>query len=510
MTSELAIRLPVDEVTLMEDRARVVRRGLVALPAGRTRLIVSGAAPVLADKTLAARSATARIDDAAVTRRRVHAPELRAEAVRELEARIEESADALGAHRERLARVDESLELLAQAADRTVEELQLDAAWSRADPDAWKRRLAALAELEQRLRTERATVKRDVEDAARELAHRRARRDAEARPSDDLVAAIAITVEVEAAGEHALELEYVVPNACWRPRHRATLEGERVRVESEGCVWQNTGEDWDEVLLRFSTQRPSLGAEPPRLGTDRLAVRRKAERIVVEQRQQVVETTGLGQGARAAPEVPGIDDGGEVQELVAAHRVRVPSDGRPHRAPLFEMIAPVQESLTCAPELAPAILRKTAQVNTAARPLLAGPVELVRGGGPIGRTSILYVAPGERFELGWGPDPALRVHRALEETVEEQKLLSSWHRSKRTIVDKLSNLGPEPRRVDLVERVPVSEIEKLEIAVDVEATGRDADADGFVRWTVELAPFGREKVVLVYGVHRHADVSGTF
>ncbi|MEZ4339956.1 MAG: mucoidy inhibitor MuiA family protein [Sandaracinaceae bacterium] len=508
---DIEIHVPVDEVTLMEDRARVVRRGTVELPAGRSRLVLRGVAPVLSDKTLIARSTTARVDDATVTRRQLHRPEDRADAVRELDARIESQRRAVQELRERRRRAEESLSLVTQAARRTVEELEVDAAWCRADVEAWKRRLASVAELEARLRAERLAANRALDDASRVLRALEARRDAEARPSDAIETRITVAVEVEEAGAHALEVEYVVPNACWRPRHRATLEDGRLRFESEGCVWQRTGEDWDDVRLRFSTQRPSLGAEPPRLATDRLRVRRRAERIVVEARQQAVETTGLGRGPAAAPELPGIDDGGEVQELVATHRTRVPSDGRPYRAALFEATVDVEETLTCCPELAAAVIRKTEQVNGSPRPLLAGPVDLVRGGGYVGRTSILYVAPGERFALGWGPDPALRVHRAVEETAEKSKMLSSWITSTRSVVDKLSNLGPEPKRVELVERVPISELEaKLEIAVDVEKTGRDADADGFVRWTLELAAFGREKVELRYVVNRHSDVTGSF
>ena len=51
---ELVAEVPVVEVTLLEDRALVVRRGLVELPPGRSRLRIDGVAPVLVDKTLAA------------------------------------------------------------------------------------------------------------------------------------------------------------------------------------------------------------------------------------------------------------------------------------------------------------------------------------------------------------------------------------------------------------------------------------------------------------------------
>ncbi|MCA9687369.1 MAG: DUF4140 domain-containing protein, partial [Myxococcales bacterium] len=49
---QIAAELPVVEVTLLEDRALVVRRGVVELAVGRTQLRVDGVAPVLVDKTL--------------------------------------------------------------------------------------------------------------------------------------------------------------------------------------------------------------------------------------------------------------------------------------------------------------------------------------------------------------------------------------------------------------------------------------------------------------------------
>src|SRR5215217_4754121 len=57
-------------VTLLEDRARVVRRGSVKLIAGRNQLFIPGMAPVLQDVSLRAetQSPGARIADARVRR----------------------------------------------------------------------------------------------------------------------------------------------------------------------------------------------------------------------------------------------------------------------------------------------------------------------------------------------------------------------------------------------------------------------------------------------------------
>ena len=52
MTAPTTIEAPVTEVTLMEDRAHAVRQARVELPAGSSRLRVTGVTPILADRTL--------------------------------------------------------------------------------------------------------------------------------------------------------------------------------------------------------------------------------------------------------------------------------------------------------------------------------------------------------------------------------------------------------------------------------------------------------------------------
>src|SRR5262249_31705661 len=142
-------------------------------------------------------------------------------------------------------------------------------------------------------------------------------------------AKLVIDLVAEHASEVTVTASYIVPGAAWRPYHRARLVRETARVEWEttACVWQATGEDWRDVDLTCSLERPSLGVEPPELADDELYARRKPDQVVVETREQELETTGLGGGPA---EVPGIDDGGVGLKLAATH-VSVRADGRPHR-----------------------------------------------------------------------------------------------------------------------------------------------------------------------------------
>lgn len=511
------IEAPVDEVVLLEDRAHVYRRARLELEAGRHRLVIEGVAPVIADKTLVgAIEEGAGVVLAGTTIRR------------EMVFRDLDTDDsALGAlERERremdlaIQRTNHELEMLdthAHALDRlaalTYGDVAVDAAWGRVVDDTWRERLGALRLRERDLRVRGAELGSEL----RRLGETRSRLQARIARLENPAAAdsarIEIDLEVEAATAITLRVDYVVPGACWRPRHTAELlavEPPRVRFTTEACVWQNTGEDWNHVQLELSTERASLGSEPPRLETDRLRYKKKSETVVVEARQQAIDTAGLGRRTQAAAELPGIDDGGDALNLRAAERVDVPSDGRPYRAPLSVFDSDAELSLVAYPELSPCVFTRTELCNAGAAPILAGPVELIRASGPVGRTQVLYIAPDERFELGWGPDAELRVHRTARVKDATSRLLSSWVSRGHEVEVTLSNLGTSARRVEVAERVPVSEIDKVKIELDLdETTDRAApDRDGISRWTVELPPRGHHRLQLRYTVKKHEDVAG--
>jgi len=517
----LPLNAPVVEVTVLEDRARVVRSGRARLGPGLQRVQVAHVAPVLSDATLSVTPEPGhtgvRVVDCRVLRRLVPRS-AGAEEPESQRERLEAERESLDRE---LAKLDAERTLAAQQAgtlvclaELTLAEITEDVAWGRAEPGAWADRLEALdqrSDVAQR-RLVDLLHESDKKRRTRDLLHERIQ--TLRNPSREEWAAVEADLVVEEPGECTLRLEYVVPGACWRPHHTARLlEGPTPRIEfrTEGSVWQNTGEDWTAVRLLLSTQRPSLGTDPPTLTSDLLRVRDKPEAVVVEAREQEVATTGLGspQGGASA-QLPGIDDGGEAVSLTTEAPASVPTDGRPYRVPLSCFQAEAETALVALPELVPAVLLRSTQTNGGSSPILAGPVDLIRSGGLAGRTSVLFVAPGERFSLGWGPELEVRVLRDVESSEDAQKLLSSWEVRQHRVTVRLSNIGPRSRTVEVSERVPVSEIDKVVVVPNEEGTTerRRPDSDGFVRWRVRLQPFRHERLDLKYTLKKHGSVKG--
>jgi uncharacterized protein (TIGR02231 family) len=534
--SAAIIDVPVREVTLLEDRARVVRRGELALDAGLSRVRVEAVAPALSDKTLTATIAGpgAMVADARVFRRLMvsfdepgrAAEEPGAILAAELE-RLDDVIDELETERILVERHAAGFEQIAQM---TFAELSEDVGWGRAIGAEWAQRLDQLRDAERGLRERQVELAGELEERRRERQRLHERMVQGTHRQEREWAAVDLDITATEAGTYTIEIEYVVPGACWRPYHTAQLmaagtaaagaeadesdaeAGWRMVFVTDACVWQNTGEDWDDVQLILSTERASLGISPPVLYSDIVRVKRRSEAVVVEAREQEIQTTGLGTGddVPVAQDLPGIDDGGVVLNLRAARRSSVPADGRPYRIELARFTSEAEVELVAMPELASCVFFKSMQRNNGKGPILAGPVDLIRQSGLVGRTEVLFIAAGERFELGWGPEPDLRVRRDTEVTEEKSRLLSAWVERTHEIEVRLSNLSGREHRVMVTERIPISEIDKVKIDIDSHETtdSERPDANGFVTWQVTLPAGGHQRIALAYTLKKHEDVVG--
>lgn len=529
--SRQRITVPITRVTLLEDRAQVLRMATVEVPPGKSRLAIWEVAPTLQDVSLRVESRAPQgappdprathVEDARVRRamRVGHAEKPEVASVLELkleglERRHRELVD--DAHR-----ASQRASVVGEMMQKAVGEIPEDAAWSLGDPAQWKQTFEALSQKSRGLLQEAQATRAAIEEVRAEARFTADVRQLLDSPDKQMLAIIEIDLNNKDAQARSVDVvvEYTVPNALWRPAHEAALQDGLITLSSRAAVWQNTGEDWVDVDLVFSTARSSLGHEPPRLSDDRLSVQKRDTRVVVAAREVAVANAGLGRGGNgagaAAPprsqglELPGVDDGGDIQNLKSLHKVSVPSDGRPSFVPVATFTSPAEVTLVVMAEVDDKAFVKAVGTHKGKDPLLAGPVELVRHSGFVGTTRTLFVAPGEKFQLGFGPDDDVRVQRTVEtrEVVDE---VDRWRRRTNSVALYLSNLGPDDKQVEIVERLPVSEIEHVKVTLQADKTSGSPhlDDDGFLKWTMTVPARGRLRLGLVYVVAFAPGVTG--
>ncbi|MFG1810042.1 mucoidy inhibitor MuiA family protein [Streptomyces sp. NPDC049040] len=518
--------LPITAVTCMEDRAQIERAGSVRLGAGVGRLRIGPVTPLTADRSLRADFAAdsgARVVDARVVRTYTPTPpgepgreasELRRE-VHQLE---QELADAKLLRQ----RLDSALAVVGQARTDLHRDIVQGAGGGDADPERWADRLDRVEQEAEPRIGELHKLRRRLHDIEEELREARLALAVVETAPQQLTAHLDLVVEAERDGTAELRVTGLVPCALWRPAYRATLAADRasVRVETDAFVWQETGEDWTGVRLTLSTARPTLAASPPVLADDVLTLRDRSveERRTVEVNLREEEIRTVGGTSPAAPAgLPGLHDGGDVRVLAAPHPVSVPSDHRPHRVHVTSFAAPCTVEDTCAPELSPLVVATARLTNTSGHVLLAGPVDLVRGSGFVGRGRLDFAGAGEEFEVAFGSEDTFRVVRHTEESRDTTGLAAINQRTVltrrvRLFVSRLdARPGAPERRITVRERVPVSEVSAVEVDVrtaDCRPAPDTLDDEGIARYELRLGPGEHREIELVYDITAAASVTG--
>ena len=118
----------------------------------------------------------------------------------------------------------------------------------------------------------------------------------------------------------------------------------------------------------------------------------------------------------------------------------------------------------------------------------------------------------------------MRVHRTETRERDEAGLLGYWNVQTVRVAVRLSNLGTERREIVVTERIPISEVEQVEVQVaaadafvldDDRAARRSrrsprarSTSAAWSSWSVELPPLGRRAVTLEYKVKSQRGVAG--
>lgn len=503
-------------VTFFEDRAEVLRRAHTSVERGVSRVRIRGISTMVDDPSLIAnvRGAPARVLLCRVHRQLRQVPvgddsELQASEADQRSARArritaERTVEARNNHELRVTALLSSWLEALQRVPRGASAQGLDS-WRRAHDELHTAQLQAIEEL---AAAQRELAAAQLDEKRADQRYQQARR---LRPRYE--AQVELQLEATAAAEATIELTYRLPCALWRPEHMCRLlqteGGPQLAITTYAVVWQRTGEEWPAVSCRFSTARPAQSATAPLLTEDPLRLRKRTEserrHIMVEAREQAIMAAGVQRGDRAVEEMPGVDDGGEPLSFEAPRPHDLPSSGQPVRVEVGQLILPCTVERVAMPERSIAAHYRATATLTGSRPILAGPVTVLRGGELCGRGRIPFVGRGEPFEVGLGSDDGVRVRRKTEEQ-RETATLSGAQRIFRTVRLYVSNLSGGTRRVLLVERVPISEIADVEVTLTQTSGMKYDPRDGFATFEVDLPPRATREVQFSYRMEAAARV----
>jgi hypothetical protein len=359
-------------------------------------------------------------------------------------------------------------------------------------------------------------------------------------------------------GPSLVKLTYLVDGADWSPTYNLRLseDGKTVHVEYLAQVQQTSGEDWSNVKLTLSTATPAMNAEDPLLaplwlgltagtgqsggiasfsGYNKAQVDNStlqmgalgawntysgqtnisggnatfnAQNQDFRQQKPVAANWELNRLAAVgqALEINGgvlvVRGGAGAAKAVAAGlavsydlpgKMSLVSRADQQLVQIAALKLAAGAYYVATPVLSQYVYRRANLVNTDPTPLLAGPYSAYIGGEFVGRGQLPLVASGQEVTVGFGVDTQLRCGRELKDKSDT----TSWGSRVQTFAYelRLENYKKTPVRVRLMDRVPASKSEDLQVkvlkpgeALSTDAVYvRDLKDSGILRWDIDLA-----------------------
>ena len=255
---EKTIPSKIERVTVFLQGAQVIRKAETTLPAGKSVFVIKGLSPHMDPASLKT-TATGKFTLLSVNHRRNYNEQ------REKTARVTALEQTITLTQDTVNLVKAHLQVLDQ-----------EAAFLQANQSiGGKDKAYALEELKsistfyatrlRQIQEEKLGLTKRVQDLEKRIRQQqnqlREFQQAQAQVSGEVV----LTVESEAGTKAVFEISYLANQCGWFPNYDLKVRSiaEPIALSYKAGVYQNTGEDWNNVRLRFSNGTPNESSTVP-------------------------------------------------------------------------------------------------------------------------------------------------------------------------------------------------------------------------------------------------------
>lgn len=502
----LQVRSEMKEAKVFFQGAQIIREAQVRVPAGINELVFTRL-PLEIDPSGIQVKATGQLTILSVNYRHnfLDSPELSRE-VRTLEDSLKFFRNRIDLNRAMLKVYEEEEAML--AANRSIGGSQtgVRVVDLRAAADFMRQRL-------QEVKTSWLKVKQEV-DRDEERHNRIAQQLGLLRGRvTNQVGEISVMVSAAAPTNSNFSLAFGVANAGWQPIYdiRVADIDRDLELMLKASVFQNTGEDWNNVKLVFSTGNPQRWGLKPELsqwflGFDQMATIRlrgantlqKLDDGVQENEDFAIESARVM--AQLTTALVERMEGRTTREYVINTPYNLPSGSEMRMVDLERNSLPAQYQYFVVPKISTDAFLVARVPNWQQFDLLPGYANLFFEGTFLGRTFINPVETADTLEVSLGIDQNIVVRRERMKDLTRKSLLGN--RTTETIGWTISarNNKRVPITLNIQDQVPVSTHEDIDVTVD-EMSGASLDKErGFVNWRFELKPAETQQRILRYTV----------
>jgi uncharacterized protein (TIGR02231 family) len=327
---------------------------------------------------------------------------------------------------------------------------------------------------------------------------------------------IVINVSAESATSVDLDINYVVANAGWYPIYdlRAINTKSPVQLNYKANVYQNTGEQWNNVKLKLSTANPSLGGLKPELYSWYLNFYQPYHYSQNRSAGPEMKKSKAAPSAAVADEVvkeemaPAQSTADFVNTVQTTLNTEfdiglpytVLSASKPTVVDVksYEMKADYEYSV--APKLDQDAFLLARAIGWEEFNLLPGEANIFFEGTFVGKS---YIDPNnikDTLAVSLGRDKRIVVKREKLKEFSSRKLIGGNQRDSYAWEISVRNTKNEVVKITVEDQVPVSQNSQIEVTISDVGGARYNKDTGKLIWNMTLQPNETKKVVFKYEV----------
>lgn len=352
---------------------------------------------------------------------------------------------------------------------------------------------------------------------------------------------IIVLIDSEVATTTSCTIRYLVSDCGWAASYdlAATDLNQKINLKYKARIYNNTGNDWNNVDLILSTADPLLSASQPILEpwyidfyalnqaknkTPQSPLNYKAdyrsnvesELNVANQRvydnymldkEEEILTFGddfkrLDQKKNQKPTVKlkQIEISELSAEFVITNKFSCPSDSKPYSVDVKEMNLDANFSHVSVPKLDHGAFLIANITGWQELDLVPGPTNVYFGGVYVGVSQIDTRNVGDTLALSFGRDTKVTVLRKLKKEVSSKKVMGSTKKETYLYETSIRNNQNVPIKINVFDQIPLSKNTDITISTDEISNGSKDLITGEVKWEITLQPGETKTIEIGYSV----------
>lgn len=363
---------------------------------------------------------------------------------------------------------------------------------------------------------------------------------------------IVILVDANQAQILDVDLSYMVSDCGWAAIYDLSADNlkDPISLKYKAQVYNNTGNEWEKVMLTLTTGDPNLSASHPKMRTwflnESLArldgrannkeldfkrnddYRIQAKSNIEQMNQRVYEevvldkqgvqnngfiTNGsynyysdntdlVSQNLNEKPVVQTkmIEISQLSSEFVISTPFSVPADAKPYTVEVKDLTLDATFSHVAVPKMDKGAFLLANITGWQALDLIPGPTNVYFGGNYVGMSEINTRNVSDTLNLSLGRDSKVLVTRELKKEFTQKSTVGNNRKDTYTFDIVVRNNREQTVLIDLFDQIPVSKNSDITVSAENISDGILTEENGEVKWGISVAPNQSKAVQISFTV----------